>query len=178
MANNVFRGKNVTVQVIDRGWNRIQREVKKLDDSHVKVGVLPSAGTTRSPSVVVSKRRRSSSKATKAITMAQLAAVHEHGSPKNNIPSRPFMKQAHDSNKGRLAKSKFNLLRSIYAGALSARQALDKLGIIHEGQVKRQFVAGSFKPLKPATIARKKSSKPLIDTGALRSSVDHEVVMK
>jgi phage gpG-like protein len=178
MATRIFRGKNVTVKVIDRGWNQIKREVVDLDNSYVKVGVLSSAGTTRSPATITRARPSKTGKGAKAIAMAHLAAIHEHGAPRSNIPSRPFMKQAYDQNRQKLDSAKKRLLSAIYSLSMTAEQGLSKLGLLHVAQIQRQFVKGSFTPLKPATVKRKGSSKPLIDTGALRRSVDHEVVMR
>jgi hypothetical protein len=46
------------------------------------------------------------------------------------------------------------------------------------GQAQANISAGgspAFAPNKPATIARKRSSKPLINKGQLRSSIAHRV---
>jgi hypothetical protein len=51
--------------------------------------------------------------------------------------------------------------------------ALERLGVVATGEVKREFVVGSFVPLKPETIRRKKSSRPLIHTGQLRQSINY-----
>ena len=42
--------------------------------------------------------------------------------------------------------------------------------------MKNTFTTGSFTPNKPATIKRKGSSRPLIDTGHLRQSITSKVV--
>ncbi|MEY0908199.1 hypothetical protein AB7180_15570, partial [Providencia rettgeri] len=43
------------------------------------------------------------------------------------------------------------------------------------GEVKRKIQAGINPPLDPKTVKRKKSSKPLIDTGNLLQSITYEV---
>ncbi|AIY89894.1 phage virion morphogenesis protein [Geoglobus acetivorans] len=50
-------------------------------------------------------------------------------------------------------------------------------GSFLEGKVKEKITQGDpdWPPLKPETIRRKKSSKPLIDTGRLRDSITHKV---
>ena len=41
--------------------------------------------------------------------------------------------------------------------------------------MKKIFIAGTFAPDAPATARRKKSSRPLIDTGLLRQSIKYKV---
>ncbi|MDF7681191.1 hypothetical protein PT300_11600 [Enterobacteriaceae bacterium ESL0689] len=43
------------------------------------------------------------------------------------------------------------------------------------GEVKRKIQSGIAPPLDPKTIARKGSSRPLIDTGNLLQSITYEV---
>jgi len=56
-------------------------------------------------------------------------------------------------------------------------QILRKAGVFLEGAIKQKITQGdpSWPPLKPETIKRKGSSKPLIDTGKLRASITHKV---
>jgi phage gpG-like protein len=56
-------------------------------------------------------------------------------------------------------------------------QGLRRAAAYLEGEIKKTITAGrsEWKPLKPATIRRKGSSKPLIDTGKLRASITHRV---
>lgn len=59
-----------------------------------------------------------------------------------------------------------------------AQDLLKKAALQLEAAVKENITAGGipFIPLKPATIKRKGSSKPLIDTGAMRRGVRAEDV--
>jgi|Deesub1362B_J571_1020462.scaffolds.fasta_scaffold00499_29 phage gpG-like protein len=54
---------------------------------------------------------------------------------------------------------------------------LRKAGAFLEGAVKEKITQGdpSWPPLRPETVKRKGSSKPLIDTGKLRTSITHKV---
>jgi len=53
---------------------------------------------------------------------------------------------------------------------------LRKAGAFMEGAIKNKITEGdpAWKPLSPVTIARKKSSKPLKDTGTMRNAVTHK----
>jgi len=56
-------------------------------------------------------------------------------------------------------------------------EILRKAGAFLEGAIKQTITEGrsEWPPLSPATIAKKKSSRPLVDTGKLRDSVTHKV---
>ena len=108
--------------------------------------------------------------------MASLALIHERGSAANNIPARPFMKQTRQRAEGRFARLLRRLYKQVVDSKVSPFEGLSKLGMAYEGEMKNTFTTGSFTPNKPATIKRKGSSRPLIDTGHLRQSITSKVV--
>lgn len=67
-----------------------------------------------------------------------------------------------------------NLLNSLEK---EKEEILKKAGAFLEGAIKETITKGrsEWPPLKPETIKRKGSSKPLIDTGKLRASITHKV---
>ena len=109
------------------------------------------------------------------IGLAEIAFIMEKGSAVNNIPARPFMHQTRDRNEKRMIGLSKKLLKAISNGSTTAMDAIKKLGASYEGAMKRIFIEGSFAPNAPATVRRKKSSRPLIDTGLLRQSIKHKV---
>jgi hypothetical protein len=106
-----------------------------------------------------------------------LAAIHTNGSPARNIPARPFLVPGIESEEKKLVK----ILEDGLKQALKQNApdlvdaAYERTGQAAVGAVQRYMVKGVFAPLKPATIRRKGSSKPLIDTGQLRQAVSYEV---
>ena len=64
----------------------------------------------------------------------------------------------------------------VFLGKMTANELFAKIGLKFEGMVKRKFRTGPFKPLKPSTIRRKGSSRPMIDTGRLRNSITHRII--
>lgn len=110
------------------------------------------------------------------MTVAQIAVIHEFGAPAAGIPSRPVMKQTNLKYRASLAPFQAQLLSQIYRGTLTPEQALKQMGVYWEGRLKGMFREGQFTPLKPATIRRKGSSRPLIDSSQLRNSVTSRVV--
>jgi hypothetical protein len=61
--------------------------------------------------------------------------------------------------------------KAIWANRMTAEQSLNRIGIVAQGDVQMSIVSGNWVPNAPRTIARKKSSRPLIDTGAMRQAV-------
>lgn len=106
---------------------------------------------------------------------ALIAAVHEFGSPERGIPERSFLRSSMRENSQKYVRlNKLNLI-SILRGNLTADQALGQLGEMAKGDVQVKIRSGDFTPLKQATMDRKGSSKPLIDTGQMVQSVSYEV---
>jgi hypothetical protein len=102
---------------------------------------------------------------------AQIAAVHEFGSPENGIPERSFMRSAIAENRqSYVALNRQNLLQILH-GKMKFQQALGQLGAMAQGNVQQKIVTGPFQALKQSTIDRKGSSKPLVDSGQMRQSV-------
>ena len=109
------------------------------------------------------------------IGLAEIAFIMEKGSTVNNIPPRPFMKQTRIMNEKKVAEHTKKYLSAISTGKMSAMDAIKKLGASYEGAMKKIFISGTFAPNAPSTARRKKSSRPLIDTGLLRQSIKYKV---
>jgi hypothetical protein len=107
------------------------------------------------------------------IPLAMIAAVHEFGCPERNIPERSFLRAGIRRGTPKFNRLNVDSLRKVVRGEMTIATALDRLGVVAVGEVKREFVVGSFAPLKPETIKRKGSSRPLIDTGQLRQSITY-----
>lgn len=148
----------VGVRVIDKGWERIQEELKKIHGSTVKVGYPEEKAQDHEG----------------GIDIAALATIHEYGT--EHIPARPFMSQAFDKNRTKINNLIQSEYGSILEGKSSVYDALQKIGILGVKTIQEVFRSGGFAAIKPATIARKGSSKPLIDTGQLRQSADFEII--
>lgn len=142
-------------------WKRFQEKLKSSEHAHVKVGVLAKSGRT----------------ADGTMSMVELAAIHEFGSPKAGIPERSFIRRTFENNKGDVARVTRSLAIEFVNGRVSLHRALSKLGAWGATQVKDTIAKGPHipPPLKPATVARKGSDRPLVDTGRLVGSIQWEV---
>lgn len=157
---------SVTFESKDLGKARIKKDIRGLNSYAALVGIPSTA-----PRPVDKKTKKPL-----AINMASLALIHERGSAANNIPARPFMKQTRQRAEGRFARLLRRLYKQVVDGKVRPFDGLSKLGVAYEGEMKNTFTTGSFTPNKPATIKRKGSSRPLIDTGHLRQSITSKVV--
>lgn len=97
--------------------------------------------------------------------LASLAAVLEFGNER--IPSRPFLRQTLAENQEKYT----TLFVKLFENGVSIDQIYEQIALIAQGDVQQNIVNGKWTANAPSTIKRKKSSKPLIDTGKLRQSV-------
>lgn len=154
----------------DLGLNRIIRTLNKdLDGVVVKVGVQ-----AKDKDKAVRRGKGGSIRNTDQ-PLAVIAAIHEFGL--GDMPQRSFLRSAYDENLPMIDK----MIQRVANGAvfgLGTNAALNRLGNVVQGMVQRKIVDGPFVPNSPATIKRKKSSRPLIDTGHLRQSIRYVIERK
>lgn len=112
----------------------------------------------------------------RTITMKDLAAIHEYGAPGANIPERSFMRASLQLNKGKYGSYLLAQMKQLLLFKTTPTKIKETLGMQAKADIQSYMVNGKFTPLKQATIRRKKSSKPLIDTGQLRQSVTYRIV--
>ena len=125
-------------------------------------------------SVVVGVTAKSNARSDE-LNNADLAMIHEFGIPAHNIPERSFLRKPLINNAEAVANLAKNAIGKFIAGEMSAAEALGVIGEEAKGISKEAVTNGISPALKPATIKRKKSSKPLIDTGQLLNSITYEV---
>lgn len=135
----------------------IQQRVVELSKKQVVVGVIDNSVRED------------------GLTNADLLAIHEFGSVTQGIPERPVLRTAIANNKQAISNALSKKVAECLRGDLSADDAYNHVGIIAKNAVLDTFDSNNFAPNKLNTIKRKGSSKPLIDTGALRASINFEV---
>ena len=151
---------NSRLMVIDRGWNKIMRELKLVGNSYVKVGV--QQGEEHKPSSKGSKPKDTTD-------MVKIAVTNEFGSV--GVPERSFLRSTTDEQQRNLGIMKAEAIRKITTGRTSVKRELKTIGLHLEGEVKKKIKNLRTPPNSLATIARKGSSNPLIDTNQLRDSI-------
>lgn len=98
-------------------------------------------------------------------TLEEVALWNEYGTER--IPPRPFLSRALKSATTRCNK----LVQARMEENADMEQIAKEIGVELQGAIYEQIDSGHFVPNAPATIRRKGSSRPLIDTGNLRQSV-------
>lgn len=163
----------VQVKVIDRGWEDIKARMQALrgGTAEVRVGVQGAQATANHQGT--------------ALTVAQLATIHEFGKtiqqPRMHrtirIPERSFLRATIDQYQEAIARRQVLLTQGYLLGKFALKPALELLGQYVVGLVKQRMANGIPPPNSPWTIAKKRSSKPLIDTGQLRNSITYQVAL-
>lgn len=112
--------------------------------------------------------------------IAFIAAKNEFGVPAKSggekqwkIPPRPFFRNALDKNRGTLGRFIERQYHRVLAGVASPREGLGLIGEWLAAKVKKSIRETVIPPNAAMTIAAKKSSHPLIDTGQMLNSVMH-----
>lgn len=105
-------------------------------------------------------------------TVAEVATYNEYGT--GRIPARPFMRQTVDTKQNDWANLAQNIEKRV-VGGMGVHQGLELIGVRAKGHMQEMIDKGDFAPNAPATIRRKKSSHPLIDTGLMREKVSFKV---
>lgn len=154
-----------TVKVVDKEWRRIMRTVTTMGRQVVKVGIVGSAAQNE---------------VEPGITLARIAGVHEFGAAIRQrwgvlyIPERSFIRSTVAKNNN-YASLIARVVGLVVDGKRTEEQALNIIGARASADMKRTITAGIPPPNAPATIERKGSSKPLIDTGRLLNAISWSV---
>ena len=145
----------MSVRDVDLGWSKLFREMKELDKKSVKVGIQAGETTEDGEN-----------------DLAYIGGVHEFGSEDGTIPQRSFIRAGVDNKMGQIKNLSENVSGKIIDG-MSVKTGLNLIGLEVTGIIQEYISSGNFTPNSPKTIAKKGSSKPLIDTGHLRQSIRH-----
>lgn len=164
---------------IDHGYSVITRNLEAFSGKSVEAGVFSSVGThgkTTLAEIAVYNEYG----CTIPVTAKMRGYLHGQGihlkasTTVIRIPARPFMRQAADANAQKWGDDAERLAAMVIQG-MSKDQALELLGVEMKGDIQAIFTTGSFAPNSSMTIQKKGSSRPLIDTGRLRSSIDFRI---
>lgn len=155
-------GISVTIQRKDVNRSKIEANLRALESGFVKVG-FPSGGPVSS----------------EGINVAQKAAFNEYGSAENDVPPRPFMKQAMEIHSKKLRWLSAGLVSRVQRLIMTPRQALGILGETHAGNIRSTIQTdGHFAGNAQSTILAKGDDKPLIETSQMMNAITYKVVIR
>jgi hypothetical protein len=179
----------------DMGLKNIFKEMEKLKSMCVKVGVTEDVGSNKGMHRVrkVGKSGKKTKQKVKVEntngpTILQYAEWNElgvKGPPYSEtgggvwfIPPRPFVRGWADGKREQIAKTQERLTKQVTSGKIDADTAIRRLGEFGQSGIKSYIRNGPHIQNADSTVAKKGSSKPLIDTGTLRNSIRYQVIEK
>lgn len=109
------------------------------------------------------------------ITVAAIGTIHEFGSPARNIPERSFIRTTIQEEQPNIKKLFQLEVKKVIHGETTIDKMLGRIGSYTAGKIKERIVDIKTPPNTAATIRKKGSSNPLVDTGQMLQSVDFEV---
>ncbi len=140
------------VRVIDRGYNRLLRAVRRNEQGALTVGIHPREGRRRYPS---------------GATVAQVATWHATGA--GRLPVRdPLAVWFNGPGRRRMLDATRLALDKMVRTGVSPFQTLDRAGRRFTDQVRN--TAATLRPLALSTRQQKNSSRVLFRTGLLLRS--------
>lgn len=184
---------------IDLGWNDLIKELRGLAQKEITAGI--QGGKTKDGSadlVTVAavqefgamimqhpgqttvyrkvKKDGSFAKNGKFVkkSKANFSSTHRSMGRLIIIPERSFLRATFDEKEQEIGEKADSVVAAAVNGA-DVGQALELAGQYIEGEIKRKIGNGPFVPNSPATIKKKRSSKPLIDDGHMISSVRYKI---
>lgn len=104
-----------------------------------------------------------------------VGAVHEFGSDDGRIPERSSIRSTTRAKGAELHRMAETIARRVIHRGGTFEEGLRTLGAYLAAEIQDAIAEGVPPPNAPSTIARKGSSKPLVDTGHLRQSITYQV---
>lgn len=156
MASRVTRKK--------QNWEKIDEALKIADLESVAVG-FPAGKGLNAPHYADGK------------SIIEVAIDNNYGLAERNIPRRPFMEISVPNIKKVIAKA-VDTKGLTFSTSAKAKRFLELIGKQSANEIKKTIGSNLPPPNSKETIRNKRSSKTLIDTGAMRQSVTYAVRKK
>lgn len=134
---------------------KFQDEMNKLMSHEVAVGFIRGTDTYEDGADLV-----------------DVATYNEFGT--STIPPRPFMEQGVNNHMKDIQAAIDNAFANVDKGG-DAETGLNWIGLAGKAAIQDEIANGDFTPNAPSTVKKKKSSRPLIDTGHMRQSVQYYI---
>lgn len=146
----------------DKGAIARLRALADLDKRSVEVGVL-------------GEKAAEAAESGEGLTVSDVATINEFGL---GVPQRSFIRGYVDERRKDVLALLGRMATAVAAGKITAQVGYEALGLKIAANIQERISAGIEPANAPATIARKGSSKPLINTGQLRSAIAPRVVTR
>lgn len=147
------------IKIVDKdyGFTRLQLDMKELRHRHVKIGIMGNDTVD-------------------GVSVIDYAVYNEFGTSRG-IPARPFMSKTAEKYGKKTGDFVQYLVNRIIDGKIDDDTALHNIGMQYQAFMQQTIRSAKSwaVPNAPATIRRKGSSSPLIDTGRMIGAVRYEV---
>lgn len=153
----------MTVQVIDKGWDAIKRNLEKFTTGKAaSVGIQGSLAAEEHEG---------------GYTNVEIGAVHEFGTKDGSIPSRSFIGSTYAENEDAITKETARIAsKKVFEGKDPIPDIM-MMGENFRTKVLKKIKSGIEPGLAESTIIQKKGeTTPLIDTGQMWNAISSEVV--
>lgn len=138
------------VKLTDKGFAEIVKKTHELNGKGVKVGYQVGKNSVKVDD--------------KMVDVLDIAIWNVYGT--RTAPARDFMGQTSTKNKAVVNIAMKRIMQAVQsANPRSHDSLLGELGEFYATLIKREITSGDFVPNAESTKRRKKSSKPLVDTG-------------
>lgn len=147
------------VKETDLGWDAIRRRLLEANGLALEIGVFDT-----------------SPRYDTKWTNVEIAGAMEFGT--DRIPARPFISTTIDDRGEDLFALAGDLQWEVAVGFMTTEVALNRIGNAAVRMIRETIDRGhqSWAPLSDVTIARKGSSRSLIDTKSMYSAIEYRVV--
>jgi hypothetical protein len=164
---------------VDKGYDALMKRLVELANPQVRVGVHAAEGQRREAGIRLAKKEGKfhlrGRGGARPVTVLDVATWAEFGIGQ---PMRSWLRAWYDGGRQQNFADIQKMMVRVLAGKVPLNRALEQLGQRFVGLIQRRLAQGIPPPNAAATIARKGSSKPLIDTGQLRSSITYSTRVK
>ncbi len=162
-------GISITDTTTEEGQN-IKKMLEEIAEMEVCIGFQHGKEKKEEQEETRTKKKKQ-----KKADICDIALWNELGT--EHIPSRPFLRKSVDENKTVIDDMLDKTVKRLLSGQPMQR-VLNRLGSFQKGLVQKKIVEGTYVPNATSTIRKKGSSRPLIDTGRMRQSVNYIVRKK
>lgn len=156
---------------IDKGFDRIMKELRLASHSYVKIGV--QAGTKRDPVVGPDGKIKDPNPP----AMVVVATANEFGVP-GHSPERSFMRSTYDEQRLKLRAIFAAARGQIFMGKMGIKEVLDNVGQFMQDQIIAKINSHPPPDNADSTKARKLSTGTLVDSGQLKQSIRFVTTIK
>jgi hypothetical protein len=141
----------------DKGFLAIKKALMSLKNKEIKVGIHEGAGKNAKTGTLI----------------VDYAIANEYGTSK--IPERSFMRSTYDEKESEWNKALDKIVSSVIEGDFDVAEKIAFIGEQMVNDIKDKIDSNIPPSLSEATIKRKGSSKTLIDTGIMKTSITYKV---